>query len=58
MACDRRRLAPVATSSPWAVADEVKQGDEWMPYVVARTYYRDETRDRFPSAREMATEDW
>jgi hypothetical protein len=33
MACEGRRLATIATSSPWAVADEVKEGDEWVPYV-------------------------
>jgi len=27
------------------VADEVKQGDEWVPYVAADTYHHDETRD-------------
>jgi hypothetical protein len=33
MACEGRGLAPIATSSLWAVTDEVKQGDEWVPYV-------------------------
>jgi hypothetical protein len=39
-----------------AVTDEVKQGDEWTPYVIARTYNIDETRDCLPSERKMATE--
>jgi hypothetical protein len=27
------RLATLATSRLWAVTDEVKEGDEWVPYV-------------------------
>ena len=38
------------------MTNEVIEGDEWAAYGALETYSHDETRDRLPAERHMATE--